>query len=259
MAANRTNAVHKVRLHRIKRFFGTVAGLTLIYFAAVTGYSLANSSLFDLVEIAVAGNVTVSREEIVALSGIRIGTNLMNVSRLAAAESIRTQPYIKEAEVARIFPNRLEIRVTERVPLAIISYDERYLVLDENGYCLTEIGLATAESWVLPVIRSSSESIRILPGERSADKGVLAALSLIQQLDPLFMENIQSFEAPSAERVAVINTDGLRVLFGQPEDLDRKLQNYEELLLKNAEMCNADTLHYVDLRYDTQITLNWKR
>jgi cell division septal protein FtsQ len=104
----------------------------------------------------------------------------------------------------------------------------------------------------------SSNAAQMMPGEKSEDTGVLAALALIKKLDPYFLENILEFDAPTAEKLAVINRDGLKVLFGQPEDLDRKLQNYEELLIKNAEKCNAETLNYVDLRYDTQITLNWK-
>jgi len=232
--------------------------ILILYLAGLAGHTLANSSFFDLAEITVEGYTTVSRDEIVALSGLRIGANILKVSRKQAEANILSQPYIKEANVTYVFPAKVEIRIVERTPLAMISADERYLILDKNGYCLREISLATAESIELPGIRCSSGAVLLRPGEQSEDKGVQAALALINKLDPLFMGNILEFYAPSAEKLMIINKDGLPVYFGPPEDLDRKLQNYEELLIKNAEKCNAQTLEYVDLRYDTQITLSRK-
>ena len=254
---NQTSFMYRLRLRRLKRVFLTVAGLLLICLAGFGGYTFANSSFFDLSEIRITGNTVVSRDEIIAASGLRIGTNLLKISRAQAVMQLLSLPYVREVELSRVFPDKVEIRITERTPLALINADDRHLVMDENGYCLLEVAAITAESWELPHIRCSSEAIQLLPGERSEDKGVRAALDLIQQLDPFFLEGIAEFDAPSAEKLALINRDGLPVLFGQPEDLDRKLKCYEELLIKNAERYNADTLQYVDIRYDTQITLKW--
>ncbi|MCL1805023.1 MAG: FtsQ-type POTRA domain-containing protein [Clostridiales bacterium] len=258
VAKKDTSFMYRLRLRRLKHAFFTGLGLILIAFAGFSGYTLANSSFFDLEEIRVEGNAAISRDEIVALSGLRMGDNLLKVSGGRVAESISVQPYIKEIGVKRVFPGRVEIRVGERTPMALVGADGQYLVLDESGYCLTEAALVAAESWTLPCIRCSSEGVALEPGRQTQDKGILAALALIKKLDPFFLENILEFDAPSAEKLAVINIDGLPVYFGPPEDLDRKLQNYEELLIKNREKCNASTLNYVDIRYDTQITLSWK-
>jgi len=222
------------------------------------GYYFANSNFFDLSEIRVTGNVVVNRDEIIALSGLRVGTNILRITPEEVAANVRSQPYVKEAVVSRSLPNKIEIRVSERSPMVLISGDGRHLVLDEYGYCMAEVGIVAAESWTLPRIRCSEEAAALSPGERSTDKGVQAAIALIKELDLFFLENVSEIDAITVERLAVINTDGLRVYFGPPEALDRKLQNYEELLIKNRDRCNADTLNYVDLRYDTQITLSWK-
>ena len=253
-----TSAMRRYRQRRLKRTLATAVGLLLVYLAGLAGYTLANSSFFDLAAIKIEGNAVITRDEIIAASGLRFGSNLLKVSREQATANILSLPYIKEAEISRVFPDKVEIRISERAPLALINADGRYLVMDENGYCLMEVSPVTAESWELPTIRCGIDAVQLQPGERSEDKGVRAALALIQNLDPFFMENILVFDAPSAEKLAIINRDGLTVYFGLPEDLDRKLQNYEDLLIKNQETCNASTLQYVDLRYDTQITLHWK-
>ena len=250
--------MHRVRLRRIKSTLYTALALLFVVLAGYGGYTLANAPLFDITEIRVGGNETISKDEIVVSSGLRIGSNLLKYSPDQVEEDLLSHPYIKTAAVSRLLPNKVNIKVSERRPMAIISAEERFLVLDDSGYCLAEVGQITAESRALPFIRCGAKAMQLLPGEKTEDKGVLAALALIKRLDPFFMECILEFEAPSAEKIAVINLDGLRVYFGQPEDLDRKLQHYEELLIKNAENCNANTVEYVDLRYDTQPTLKWK-
>ena len=258
MATYQSSAMHRLRIRRIKRAITTVFGIALCALAGFAGYTFANSSFFDISEIAITGNRTVSRDEIISLAKIRYGTNILRCSGSQVAQRLKVQPYIESAEVSRVFPSKIEIRVKERTPMALINADDRYFILDENGYCLTEVGVATAESWVLPGIRCNPRVASLTPGERSDDTGAQAALSLIKRLDPYFIENIYEIDAPSAEKLSLVNREGLRVFFGQAEDLDRKLRDYEDVLIKNAEICNADTLEYVDLRYDTQVTLKWK-
>jgi len=248
----------RLRIRRVKRVLLSILGLVLVTLAGLLSYSFAKSPFFDIKEINVTGNTTVSIDEIVALSGLKIGSNILQYSNARLEERITNQPFLRMVQVRRILPNRIDIKVVERIPMTVISAEEKYLILDEYGYCLSEVSPSTAESWSLPGIRCSPAAIDLKPGEQSVDKGVLAALTFMSKLDPFFLENVLEIDAPTAEKLAVINRDGLYVLFGQPEDLEKKLQKYEELLIKNAATCNADTLEYVDLRYDTQITLKWK-
>jgi cell division protein FtsQ len=114
------------------------AGVTFLflYFAGFAGYLLANSSFFDLTEIKLKGNAVVSRDEIIALSGLRIGANILRISRSQALAGILSHPYIKETSISRRFPDKLEIMVSERSPMAMIHAEGRYLILDGDGYCL---------------------------------------------------------------------------------------------------------------------------
>ena len=245
----------RLRRRRLARVLFTGLGLILIVLAGIAGYALANSSLFDLREIRIEGNLAVPREELLVLSGLRLGTNLLRVSPAEAKAQLLTQPYIKEVEVRRRFPSEMSIKVVERAPMVLVSYDTQSLILDSEGICLENgnKAAAMAASWVqTPAIKSNFAAIQMKPGDKTEDEGILAAIALLKQLDAYFMENILEIDAASAWTLSVINLDGLTVYFGPPENLAQKLQNYEDLLIKNREECNADTLEYVDLRYDTQ-------
>jgi cell division protein FtsQ len=233
----------------------TLIGILFLAFALFAGYggnALANSAFFDLREIRFEGSQALTRDELLALSGLRIGANLLRISKDEVTERILAHPYIKTVEARRILPDKILIAVTERQPAALISYGQRHLALDDEGSCLAELDLAAAESWAMPRIRCGPAAIQLLPGEKTEDEGVLAAITLVGRLDPFFLENILEIDAPSAWELTVIHLDGLPVHFGPPENLPQKLQYYEDLLIKNKDECNANLLEYVDLRYDTQ-------
>jgi cell division septal protein FtsQ len=104
----------------------------------------------------------------------------------------------------------------------------------------------------LPIITDTHLDVEGNPGDQLSSEGVTAALNLIDQLDPYFLESIEEFRAPSAWELTLITHQGVQVKFGPPENLERKLGFYETILLKNNSQYNEDTLEYVDLRYETQ-------
>lgn len=254
----KTNHPRQDRRRRFKRRALAGLGLILMAMAGWGGYWLSNSPWFDLKQILVEGNQTIQADDLRRLTGVRLGANILKVSTGDLAQNLKVNPFVKTSEVKRRYPDKLLIRITERTPAAIVSNSGRYLVLDEEGYCLQSLTLMSADRSDLPRIEAGSELQTLKPCGKTEDKGALAALALIRQLDPFFMENIREFRAPSEWELALITRDGLTVYFGPPENLSQKLQYYEELLVKNAAECNAETLEYVDLRYDAQPVIKRK-
>jgi len=254
----KTNHRRQDRRQKFKRRALAGLGLLLMAMAGWGGYWLSNSSWFDLKQILVEGNQTIQADALRRLTGLRLGTNILKVTPEDLAQNLKANPFVKTAEVKRQYPDKLLIRITERTPAAIASNGGKHLVLDEEGYCLQSLTLMSADRSELPRIAAGSALQTLKPCAKTEDKGILAALALIRQLDPFFMENIAEFSAPSDWSLALITRDGLTVYFGPPENLPQKLQYYEELLIKNAAECNAETLDYVDLRYYAQPVIKRK-
>lgn len=254
----RTNHQQQDRRRRLKQRALVFLGVIFMAMAGWGGYVLANSSWFDLTQILVEGNQTIQAEDLCRLTGARLGTNILKMSPEALAQNLKVHPLVKTAEIKRRFPNKLLLRITERTPMALAFNGGKYLVLDEEGYCLQSLTIISADRSELPRISTGEALQTQRPCDKTEDPGTLAALALIKQLDPFFMENIREFSAASEWELALITRDGLTVYFGPPENLAQKLQYYEELLVKNAAECNAETLEYVDLRYDTQPVIKRK-
>lgn len=113
-------------------------GLILTFILALGiagGYSykrLLTASYFALNEIVVTGEKRVKKEEIITLSGAKIGENILAVDLKKMARRIESQPWIEGAAVRRVLPRGLSIAITEREPFAILKADTLFY-LDRGG------------------------------------------------------------------------------------------------------------------------------
>src|SRR6266568_4906532 len=79
----------------------------------------ANSLGFRIAAVSLSGEKHVSRAEIVAAAGVTGRTSLLFLDVEAARARLKTMPWIAEATVRKLFPDRLQIRVREREPFAL--------------------------------------------------------------------------------------------------------------------------------------------
>jgi cell division septal protein FtsQ len=220
-----------------------------MFCGGMAGFFLSNSTVFNLKDIEFQGLQTVDAAVLQDLSGIVLGMNSLKISKKEVADRIKANPFIKEARVQLILPAKLLIVVQERQPLAQVVLDGRILVVGRDGVCLQQ---NVEKNPHLPLITNTLFDVAGNPGDQLSSEGLTAALSLIDQLDPYFLESIKEFRAPSSWELTLITHQGVQVKFGPPENLERKLGFYETILLKNNSQYNEDTLEYVDLRYETQ-------
>lgn len=91
--------------------------------------------------IIIRGNHVVSRGKVLEALGFSgFGTdsriNLAHLSMTAERDRLEDLPWIKSASVARIFPDRLEVSVKERTPVAFASVSGHVELVDSDGALL---------------------------------------------------------------------------------------------------------------------------
>ncbi len=90
------------------------------------------SDYFRIEDVQVENNQRVSAEEVVDLSEIERGSSIFNLDLQAIGHKIEENPWIAAAQVERVFPRQVVIRLTERVPRAVINLGYLYYV-DASG------------------------------------------------------------------------------------------------------------------------------
>lgn len=94
------------------------------------------SPLFAVGRITVAGAATVPVEEILVGAGVATGMPLVTVDTGAAEEALLAHPWVKEAVVARSWPDELVVRIEERYPVAWARSGDGWVLLALDGTVL---------------------------------------------------------------------------------------------------------------------------
>lgn len=111
---------------------GFFIGLALVVVTVLVVLSL--TVLFPVKSIEVEGGTRYTPEEIVEVSALVTGENLLLTDTdTAAARILKQLPYIGEAEISRRLPGTLVVRVAEADPVCALETDGQYLLLNEKN------------------------------------------------------------------------------------------------------------------------------
>src|SRR6266480_2028613 len=114
----------------------------LALMAAFIGYRVAASAaMFQVTSIDVTGTSRTSAEEIEGLTRRAVArTGVWRADLSAISAELGRLPGVRRAIVSRVLPDRLRVRVTERVPVAVVHTSEGHFVwVDDEGVMLGEI------------------------------------------------------------------------------------------------------------------------
>src|SRR6202045_1324585 len=98
--------------------------------------TVANSVGFRIAAISLTGSKEVSREEILTTAGVTGRASLLFLDADAARAQLMANPWIGDAAVLKLYPDRLQITVTERQAFAIWQKDGRVSVIAADGTVL---------------------------------------------------------------------------------------------------------------------------
>ncbi len=156
-------------------------------------------------------------------------------------ESIAALPWIDQARVARRWPNRISIMVTEQVPAAI--WGERGLLNTRGELFVTNLRHVPAE---LPRLSG--------PDARSADVAS-RYLSVREQLIPAGLD-LRRVNLDSRGSWEMTLNNGIEVRLGR-QDVAARTELFLDVVT-NIIAANATDIHYVDMRYGNGFTIAWK-
>jgi cell division protein FtsQ len=96
----------------------------------------ANAAGFRISAVALSGQKEVSREEVLTTAGVTGRASLLFLDVDAARARLKTNPWIADATLLKLYPDRLQITVTERQPFALWQKDGRVSVIAADGTVL---------------------------------------------------------------------------------------------------------------------------
>src|SRR5712691_12074911 len=228
----------------------------LALMAAFIGYRVAASaSMFQVRSVDVIGASRTSAEEIESLTRRAVArTGVWRADLSAISAELGRLPGVRRAVVSRVLPDRLRVRVTERVPVAVVHTSNGHFVwVDDEGVSLGEMK---------PADRVPSFFIRGWNEEGTEDARKENA-ERVQKC----LEATREWEAAGlSERVSEVNLVDVRDVRAQlagndsqievrlgGKDLGRRLKLALEVLDEYKQTPRGSSITYVDLQGDNVI------
>lgn len=113
-----------------------VAALALIC-RVVYGYMM-DVPLLTLREVVIEGCHNTDERDILLTTQLHRRPNILSIELASLRSKVENNPWIERAEIRRIFPDRISIKITERRPAAFIFLDRLYYI-DAEGVIFARV------------------------------------------------------------------------------------------------------------------------
>jgi cell division protein FtsQ len=238
-------------------FAALSVGIALYEGAAYLWHSpavlLASDSQVDI-----QGSRFVSPDVVAEKFSADMGRSVVRVPLSERRKALESIPWVEQAEVQRVFPNRIRVEITERTPVAFLRTTNDLSLVDAHGVIVDRPAQA---EFRFPVVGGISESTPL--------EGREQRMNLFVQ----FMKEIEAAQPGADDRVSEVDlsdASDLRVtltgLGPQPASASPVLVHFGDsdfgdryrLLAQNIDQwrASAGDVDSVDLRFARQVVVN---
>ncbi len=243
-----------------------IAAMIVIGVGWVTWHeALEKNAQFMLKSVVVNTEGTLTRQQIVAATGLTEATNLLTMNLREVRAKIEKLPQVKSAVIHRDYHGKLTLDVVQRMPVAWIECTQHKLLgplsgkgclIDTEG-ALVPCDVITKAYLAMPRIQFPALS-DATPGKPSRDIQVHAALRLMEKLQSRSKEGhaaLELIEIPNPwSLVAHFNGDA-KITFGV-DDLDPQLARFDRVMHEARERkWRVATLNLI-ARINTPVTFH---
>jgi cell division septal protein FtsQ len=240
---------HRATQHRNRRVLVLLSKIVLVValvVGALFGVRYGAKRLFfenpdyQLGQIEIQTDGTLQRDQILKAAGLREGENIFSINLAQVRDRLQQLPQVDEVQVIRKLPGEIDLRITERKPIAWITSDKQIsdpfasevaFLVDARGVLMKEKKLLP-EYLGLPLITGcTSESLE--PGKTVASFEAKTALELLRLSTRSFMQTrfqIREIDVSKGYCLVVSDKNHTRVTFGF-DNLDAQLQRLEQFLV----------------------------
>lgn len=243
--AQQTYRRHLVRI-------GIAAVCAVALFAG--GVALYYSDAFAIESVSVQGVEHLTATEMEQLAGVPAGTTLLRVDAGAIQSRLLMDAWVQDVSVNRVFPDTLEIVVTERTIAAVVD------VSTENASATQEWAIASDGMWLMPIPAQDSEAgqntspkvyedaasvlhIADVPygvepkvGSYCSDANVNNALSIVDNMTTDLAGRVTTVKATETESTTLVLDNGIEIVFGAAKDIRDKERVCLEIMEQHPDV-----------------------
>jgi cell division septal protein FtsQ len=247
---------------RRRRRVTTGTAITLLaILSAIAGWMLGaqllhvvrSSPALGVVALEINSCPRVNRAELTALNRtVEHQVNIFSIHLGQLAREVEQHRWVQSCSIKRILPDRLRVRVEEKVPAVLARHGDRLLLLGRQGEVIEVPPASEAWAGMFPLLTGFSDETAWEAHQGRVRKN-LPLVDLLQALE-------QGRAIPRVVRIDLSETNNNRIHFEGREypvligdnGYSDKLARYQ-MLEKILEERHGDNLLYVDLRFRDRV------
>ena len=202
---------HRRRNRRRRR--GSLGPLLRVLSVLLTAVAVvaALTLFFKVDQVVVSGNSRYSAEEVIEVSGVEQGDNLILMDKYHIAEKLYTElPYITEVRINRKLPDVLMVEVVETEAVAAIKGGSSTWLMDSGGKLLEVVSASMAKKYIA-LEGLTAESPAISGKLKLSEESPISAQRILELMQALkqwgMLEKTTSLDASNPDHM-VLSYDG---------------------------------------------------
>jgi cell division protein FtsQ len=209
-------------------------------------------------QIEIQGNRFVPAEAIAEKFSADMGRSVVRVPLTERREALESLPWVEQAHVQRVLPNRIRVEITERTPVAFLRMGSDLSLVDAQGVILDR---PVDGEFRFPVVGGIGES---MPREAREQRMNLYVQFMkgVETVQPGAEDHVSEADLSDAADLRVTLT-GLGAASGNARPIlvhfgDSDFGNRYHLLAENIDQwrASAGSVDSVDLRFARQVVVN---
>ena len=219
---------------RKKRKARLILIIIILVIGGISAYLLISPS-FNIEEISIKGNKQITNEKIIQLAEVKKGDNIFAKLGIVMKVRLKQNGYIEEAQINKIYPNKIEIEVQERQKQFQIKMEtEGYIYIDEQGYLL-EYAVDKLEAPTIigmDITQADLEAMHRL-GEKDLNK-MENILQIREECKKIEIANKITQIQVKDEYIVSLENDGITINLGDASNLKNRIYYVNAILKQEA-------------------------
>lgn len=210
--------------------------------------------LFPIRAVEVTEGPRLSRDDLLALLALKPGQGLLSTDVARLRKVLQSHPWIRRAEVHRVFPDTLVVEVNERVPVAVLHAGGQEFLLDMEGALLAEASEGTYQGY--PVLTGIEYQEMLSQSDGVAER-LRAGITLATLLEEAGANRMEVDVRTPGDVVAYHS--GFRIRFGEgafEDKVDRYGRVFDRWGVQDGVAARKEI--EVDLRFQDRIIVRDK-
>lgn len=199
--------------------------LLVLLILSVISLVLTHAPFMRVKKINCIGNEKIESKEIISVSELCIGNNIIRADKNGAIKRIKALPYVKDVSISRRLPSTMNITVTECKVASYVNNNDTYIYLSDTGKVLETSKMPPTESCPI-LVGITVEDARVNEQILLKDPEKLIIYTELFKVinTSKFSDKLTVLSLEEKDDLRFVVNNAIEVILGNVENLDYKIK-----------------------------------